>query len=178
MFRPDSLGECPTEDAVDKNRLPVKFRINTLTECKLTLDVIPTTSEMCIKLQAKIDKIILGTQPYQFFLPFATSTFNQSQAIPNYKPTSDPTFSDRVCQSLRIYADLRIAFANEGNINNPQAKIVYFAYDWSQLTDLRPRVSSSSPSFHDGAKNLTHDWKKNELNSLFFSLKNDKIEMK
>ncbi len=36
---------------------------------------------------------------------------------------------------------IRIAFANEGNINNPQAKILYIGYDWTERTDVNIRVS-------------------------------------
>jgi len=35
---------------------------------------------------------------------------------------------------------IRIAFANVGNINNPQAKILYIGYDWTQRTDIYIRV--------------------------------------
>lgn len=102
----------------------------------------PTNLDMCKQLQAQIDMILLGVHPDKFYLPFATSTLNETNPIANYKPTTQPTFSEGVCQSLRTSVDLRIAYANEGNINNPQAKIVYFSYDWSELTDLRLRVSS------------------------------------
>ena len=40
--------------------------------------------------------------------------------------------------------NINIAYANEGNINNPQAKILYVSYDWSETTAVREQCSSQS----------------------------------
>ncbi len=41
---------------------------------------------------------------------------------------------------------INIAYANEGNIKNPQAKILYVSYDWTEITEVRNQCASQTCS--------------------------------
>ena len=99
-------------------------------------------------LQASINSIILGfsdsTQASQY-APFATDQKTAFKPILNINPqitatTTNNNLDGISCQSIRTRTSIQIAYANVGNLNNPQAQIQYISYDWSDTTSVYLRV--------------------------------------
>lgn len=137
----DTTGFCPISNEF---RTPIKFGINMLSECKLSYPI-PKTMADCTQLQMYIDNVLLGFDDSLRsvkYAPFANSLANETKPIINSNPVVDSVFADGTCKGLRLNLGIRIAFANEGNINNPQAKILYVGYDWTVLTDIEIRCQT------------------------------------
>jgi hypothetical protein len=117
-------------------------------------------------LQASINSIILGfsaTTQASKYAPFATDQIKSE--IFNIQPPitvinrftslnfiqfinltlkkatpSNNNLDGFSCQSIRTTTSIQIAYANLGNLNNPQAQIQYISYDWSDTTSVYLRV--------------------------------------
>ena len=97
----------------------------------------------CNDLQAQVDSVIYGfvkaKQPL-YFSPFGVANETLWKAIDNTKPTTLPTQTSTSCNSVRTGAIIQVAYAQVGNNDQPQMKIVSIAYYWNRLTDIQIKV--------------------------------------
>ena len=108
----------------------------------------PTSTTFCQDLQANIFNIIQGyttTNRASFYAPFANTDRSEWSPIANTNPSSNVVNDNSlggVCKSLIVGATIQIAYSLVGNVENPQAKLVFVSYDWNDLADVNLRVSS------------------------------------
>jgi hypothetical protein len=106
----------------------------------------PTSATFCKDLQTNIFNIIQGfttTNRASFYAPFANTERSEWQPITNTNPVSNVATDSSlggVCKSLIVGATIQIAYALVGNVDNPQAKLVFVSYDWNELTNVNLRV--------------------------------------
>ncbi len=96
----------------------------------------------CISLQSQIYSTILGSQPTNVATFGNSDTNNPGSWIQIYgnNQQNDAAVDvnlNGVCNQMITSASILVAYANVGNIANPQPKIVYVGYTWGSLQSLR-----------------------------------------
>ncbi|XP_047137124.1 tectonic-3 isoform X1 [Hydra vulgaris] len=133
-IKPTTSSMC--EDA-SFNRIPVKFGIDFLTACFVSVKKNMTDND-CVIWQDQIFNLLLKDLPTHVasFGSLDGSTAAGWIAIVNNKPTSKPSSSNGECQNMVMGVSFEILYAKTGLFGNPQRKVVGFQVKYNTPRSL------------------------------------------